>query len=157
MVPFPFEKLKGCACLLSHCSLVQLFATLWAVAQAPLSMGFCRQKYWSGLPCLTQGDLPDPGIKPGSPALQADSLPLAPPGANGPPQIHLFIYINNCKRQQFIAVYYKTWKRLFVTYYMKKFHNVLIPLIYLRDCPRIWHLLGHCIWFDICHFMFSVF
>jgi len=55
------------------------FTTPWIVAhQAPLSMGFPRQKYWSGLP-PPPGDLPDPGIKPVSPvspALQADSLPL---------------------------------------------------------------------------------
>ena len=43
--------------------------------QAPLSMGFSRQKYWSGLPCPSPGDLPDPGIEPWSPALQAESLP----------------------------------------------------------------------------------
>ena len=54
---------------------VQLFVTSWAVAlQAPLSMEFFRQEYWSGLPFPFLGDLPDPGIKPGSPALQADSL-----------------------------------------------------------------------------------
>ena len=51
--------------VLSHFSLVQLCATLWTVAlQAPLSMGFSRQEYWSGLPCSPQGDLPDPGIEP---------------------------------------------------------------------------------------------
>ena len=50
--------------------------TLWTVAcQAPLSMGFSRQEYWSGLPFPSPGDLPDPGIEPGSPALQADDLP----------------------------------------------------------------------------------
>ena len=50
--------------------------TSWTVAcQAPLSMGFSRQEYWSGLPFPSPGDLPSPGIKPGSPALQADSLP----------------------------------------------------------------------------------
>ena len=43
--------------------------------QAPLSMGFSSQEYWSGLPCPSPGDLPNPGIKPGSPALQAYSLP----------------------------------------------------------------------------------
>ena len=48
--------------------------------QAPLSMGFPRQEYWSGLPFPSPGDLPDPGIKPGSPTLQADSLPSEPPG-----------------------------------------------------------------------------
>ena len=50
--------------------------TPWTVAcQAPLSVGFSRQEYWSGLPFPSLGDLPNPGIKPGSPALQADSLP----------------------------------------------------------------------------------
>ena len=48
--------------------------TPWTVAQAPLSMRFSRQEYWSGLPCLPPGDLPNPGIEPGSPALQIDSL-----------------------------------------------------------------------------------
>ena len=60
---------------------VRLFATPRTVAyQAPLSMGFSRQEYWSGLPCSSPGDLPDPGIKPGSPALQTDSLPAELPG-----------------------------------------------------------------------------
>ena len=50
--------------------------TPWTVArQAPLSMGFPRQEYWSGLPFPSPGDLPDPGIEPSYPALQADSLP----------------------------------------------------------------------------------
>ena len=62
-----------CVCVraqsLSH---VQLFETPWTVAcQAPLSMGFFRQEYWSGLQFPAPGDLPVPGIKPGSPALQA--------------------------------------------------------------------------------------
>ena len=49
--------------------------TPWTIAhQAPLSMGFSRQEYWSGLPIPSPGNLPDPGIEPGSPALQADSL-----------------------------------------------------------------------------------
>ena len=52
-------------------SRVRLFANPWTVAyQAPPSMGFSRQKYWSGLPCLPPGHLPKPGIKPRSPALQ---------------------------------------------------------------------------------------
>ena len=50
-------------------------ATPWSIAcQAPLSMKFSRQEYWSGLPFPSPGDLPDPGIEPRSPALQADSL-----------------------------------------------------------------------------------
>ena len=58
-------------------SRVRLFATPWTVAyQAPQSMEFSRQEYWSGLPFPTPGDLPNPGIEPGSPALQTDALPV---------------------------------------------------------------------------------
>ena len=67
--------------VLSRFSHVWLFATPWAVArQAPLSMGFSGQGFWSGLPCPPPGDLPNPGIEPRSPALQADSLLLMPFG-----------------------------------------------------------------------------
>ena len=68
------EKVK----LLSR---VRLFATPWAVAdQAPRSMKFSRQEYWSGLPFPSAEDLPTPGIEAGSPALQADALLSEPPG-----------------------------------------------------------------------------
>ena len=70
-------------------SRVQLFATLRTVAhQVPPSMGFYRQEYWSGLPFPSPGDLPDPGIKPGFPALQADSLLSEPPGNPNLPKVH---------------------------------------------------------------------
>ena len=60
-------------------SRVRLSATPWTVAyQAPLSTGFSRQEYWSGLPFPSPGYLPNPGIKPRSPALQADALPSKP-------------------------------------------------------------------------------
>ena len=63
---------------LSH---VQLFATPWTVAyHAPPSMGFSRQEYWSRLPFPSPEDLPDPGIEPASPTLQADALLSEPPG-----------------------------------------------------------------------------
>ena len=63
---------------LSH---VQLFATPWTVAhQVSMSMGFSRQEYWSGLPFPSPGNLPNSGIKPRSPALQADSLLSGPAG-----------------------------------------------------------------------------
>ena len=62
-------------------SRVQLFVILWTVAyQAPPSMEFSRQEYWSGLPFPSPGDLPDPGIEPRSPSLQADALLSEPPG-----------------------------------------------------------------------------
>ena len=63
-------------------SRVQLFATPWTVAyQAPLFMEFSRQEYWTGLPFPSPGDLPDPGIEPRSPALQANALPSEPQGS----------------------------------------------------------------------------
>ena len=63
---------------LSH---VRLFVTPWTAAyEDPPSMGFSRQKYWSGLPFPSPGDLPDPGIEPESPAWQADALPSKLPG-----------------------------------------------------------------------------
>ena len=83
LAQFPIEHMASGPrmCVLSHFSRVQLFATLWTVVfQAPLSMGFSMQEYWSGLPLPTPGDLPNLGIEPASPALQADSLPTEPPG-----------------------------------------------------------------------------
>ena len=73
--------LKGLGCnICQSLSHVRFFVSPRTVArQAPLSMEFSRQEYWSGLPCASPGDLPHPGIKPGSPALQADSLPSEPP------------------------------------------------------------------------------
>ena len=59
---------------------VRLFATPWTVANQAPSMRFSRQEYWSELPFPSPEDLPDPGIEPGSPALQADTLPSEPPG-----------------------------------------------------------------------------
>ena len=71
-------------CMLSHFSHVQLSVTLWTVThQVPLSVGFSRQEYWSGLLCPPPRDFPDPGIEPHLLHLlhwQVDSLPPAPPG-----------------------------------------------------------------------------
>ena len=76
---------------------VQLLVTPWTVAnQAPLSTGFSRQEYWSGLPCAPSGDLPDPGFKlsyPVSPALLADSLPL---NHWGIPYTHMCVCVCVC-------------------------------------------------------------
>ena len=68
-------------CKYQSFSYAQLFVSPWTVAcQAPQSMEFSRQDYWSGLPFPSPGDLPNPGIKPGSPTLQADSFPTELPG-----------------------------------------------------------------------------
>ena len=82
------------ACLLSHLSHVQLFATLWTVAhQAPLSMGFFRQEYWSGLTCPPPRDLPDPKIECASlmsPALARRFFSTSP----GKPQTQVYLTPN---------------------------------------------------------------
>ena len=60
---------------------LQFFATLWTMTrQSPLSIGFSRQEYWSGLPCPPPGDHPNPGMEARSPGLQTNSLPSEPPG-----------------------------------------------------------------------------
>ena len=67
--------------LFSHSVVNNSLVTLWTAAgQAPLSMGFPRQEYWSGLPLPSPGDLPDPGIEPVSPALAGRLFTAAPPG-----------------------------------------------------------------------------
>ena len=79
-------------------SVVSLFVTLWTVAyQSPLSMEFPRQEYWSGLPCPAPGDLPNPGVKPISPAssaLQGDSLPLSHQGSPNKPILTHYFYLD---------------------------------------------------------------
>ena len=82
-------------CMLTHFSHVQLYVTLWAVThQALLSMGFSRQEYWSGLPCLLSGDLSDPGIKPTSlmsPALAGRFFTI---NATSEAPIHVYSRLN---------------------------------------------------------------
>ena len=78
-----------CVCVLVTQLCLILCDPLRTIAhQAPLSMELSRQEYWSGLPCPSPGDLSDPGIEPGSPALQADSLLSEPPR-----KLNLFILI----------------------------------------------------------------
>ena len=75
------EELKMGRKKVKSLSRVRFFAAPWTIAhQTPPSMEFSRQEYWSGLPFPSPGDLPDPGIEPGSPAMQADALPSEPPG-----------------------------------------------------------------------------
>ena len=90
------------ACVLSHFSCVQFFPAPWTVAhQAPMSMGFSRQEYWSGLPFLSPEDLPNPGIEPRSPSLQADSLTSEPPGK---PQLLSYWSLNVCVHYTVLSV-----------------------------------------------------
>ena len=73
---FSEERVSGCDATCESESVSHSVVSDSATLPAPLSMGFSRQEYWSVLPCPPPGDLPNPGIEPRSPALQADSLPL---------------------------------------------------------------------------------
>ena len=95
------ELIGGRGCCVIH-SVVSDFSIPWTVAcQAPLSMEFSRQEYWSGLPFPSPGDLPNPGIEPGSPALQADSLPSEPPGGRSKRDgTYLYIWLIHVVQQK---------------------------------------------------------
>ena len=97
----------SCMCMLSCFSHVQLFVTHWTVAcQAPLSVGLSRQECWSELPCPPPGDLPNPDIKPRSPALHVDSLSSELQVY----QIHHAVYLKY-KQFSFYKLYYKIGAR----------------------------------------------
>ena len=107
--------LQGDARFLNCFSCIWLFATPWTIArQAPLSMGFSGQEYWSRLPCPSPGDLPSPGIKPvslTSPTLASGSLPPVPPG--------------------------KPKVMLSVSFYVLNLDHVLFFFFQLTNCPMI--------------------
>ena len=105
--------------LFSHSVVSDSFATPWTRAyQAPLSMGFSRQEYRSGLPFPSPGDLPIPGIKSTSPALEADFFTAEPPGKPPTmlPTFYLFsvscsqLYFSNCDFENFQRIYYPVEK-----------------------------------------------
>ena len=99
-------------------SSIQLFETPWTIVhQAPLSMDFSRQEYWSGLPFPTPGGLPDPGIKPESPALAGGCFTTAPPGK--PTELcvytiytYTYVYIHT---HVYVHVYYKFSQFIYIS------------------------------------------
>ena len=106
-----------CLCVLSH---VQLFATPWTVAcQAPLSMEFSRQEYWSGLPCPSPGIFPTQGLNLHLLLWQAGSLPAAPPGKL------LILGIKKKKKKTNIHYCYLILKEMILVYAI---HPLLQPL-----------------------------
>ena len=138
-------------------SRVRLFATPWTIAwQAPLSMGFSRQEYWSGLPFPSPGDLPKPGIEPESPTLQADTLSSEPPGK---PSFKLnchYVISTHCIISIFL---YLLTNFMFVGHYMahpdegfKCTWNVLLGMVFCRcqvklvDCLiQVFYILLFCL------------
>ena len=94
-------------------SSVRLFATPWTVAyQAPQSMEFSRQEYWIRLPFPSPEDLPNPGIEPGSPALQAGALPCETREAQKIYIVHICIYM-------YIYIYAQTQRCIYAHFHIK--------------------------------------
>ena len=109
------------------CMLSRSFVTPWTVAlQAPLSMGFSTQEYWSGLLCSSPGDLPNLGIEPRSSILQANSLLSERPG---PWCVYIYIWI-------FISALHK-W------YYIHKFSYIVL---FLLNSMLSWREFHHYVW-----------
>ena len=92
------ETYECAMCVLSHSVVSDSLRPYGLACQAPVSMGFSRQQYWSGLPCPPPGDLPTPGIEPRSPALQVYSLPIEPPG-NPRKDIWMLMFKNSWKKK----------------------------------------------------------
>ena len=115
-------------------SRVRLFVTLWTVAhQAPPSMGFSRQEYWSGLPFPSPGDLPYPGIESRSPALQADALTSQLPG-----KFYCIYYFTYLLYTLFIPVYFcKNWGSDMIRwrpfFFLKKKFTELSVKLFLKN------------------------
>ena len=126
-------------------SRVQLFVTLWSITcQASLSMGFSRQEYWNGFPFAPPRDLPDPGIEPGSPAMQADSLLLSHRGSKLYLIVHIytlrtfviwniqsakiscFFFLSKNKRHSFQFL-----QELYWTMYKSQLHNIIFPKLFI--------------------------
>ena len=126
----------GVVYMLSH---VQLFATPWTITfQTPLSMGFPKQEqeYWSWLPFSPPGDLPDPGIEPGSPSLQADFLPLASPAK---PCINIYIYIH-------IYIYTHTHTHTHTYMYLYTANLIFLFLEWCWEQKLLGFLYPNCKW-----------
>ena len=134
-------------CVHVSCSVVPDFATAWTVAhQAPLSMRFSRQEHWSGLPFPSLGDRPDPRIQPGSPALQADSLPSGGTREaqlmDGPPYLRLGI-CGFSNYRWYSTITFTTEKFLHVkTLLTGGFLQALMPMA----CNLLCKWIQKCLW-----------
>ena len=131
----------------SRFSYVWLFEIPWTVAcQAPLSMGFSRQEYWSGLPCPSSGDLPDPGVEPRSPALQQILYHL---NHQGSPYTHILCLCNYLPMYLFLKFLYIIFSNLMAqctagTFYLEQQYcsgQSISPLSTLRQSLSISYLI----------------
>ena len=145
--PHPWEMLMIPQVKVKSLSRVRLFVTPWTGAyQASLSMGFSRQEYWSGVPFPSPGDLPDPGIKPGSPTLQAVTWPSEPP-KNGRWSLKPHAYTDGRYTECFLKDL-PTWNPIFPFYshrIVRHTFNNEIRTMKKFDSPNILRMFGICI------------
>ena len=139
---FYFPSILKTFTVQTHVSLVSrvwLFEAPWTIAcQAPLSVEFSRQEYWSGLPFPNPGDLPDPGMEPGSPALQADSLPSVSQSVQSLSRVQLFVTPWTAARQASLSITNSRSlpKPMSIELVMPSSHLILCrPLILLPSLP----------------------
>ena len=105
-------------CVLSHFCHVRLFATRWTVARkAPMSMGFSRQEYWSGLPCPPPGDLPDPGIELTSAASPALTAGFFTTSTTWEAQVSLYSHLKD------LAFVLSLGEKIYLSRFLKTFWN----------------------------------
>ena len=129
LTPWSYEDVLIHVCVHTQLlSRVLLFATSWTVAhQAPLSMGFSRQDYWSGLPYNPPGDLPNPGIEPRSPALWAEALTSEPPG-----KPHIRMRVGFLSFPSFIEI----WLAYNIVFVLDVYHDDMICLYITKWSPQ---------------------
>ena len=133
---------------------VWFFATPWTIAyEAPLSMGFFWQQYWSGLPFPSPGELPDPGIESGSPAFQADALPSEPLGK----PLQMGTLVNSPACSVFIL-----WPNSSTYNHVSKNKSrIIFPIIFssigylLVDVTRVCSVLKHLVEQTSLHWLFN--
>ena len=129
--------MPGWVCVLSHFSRVQLFAIPWTIdCQAPLSLGFSRQEYWSELPCPPAGDLPDPGLEPKSPAspvLAGRFINAEPPGK---PLMPANCWINTRIKPLSIPIPYRfSVLKIFASHFLSFFLQARVTPLYASVVP----------------------
>ena len=128
--------------LLSH---VQLFETAWT---APLSMQFSRQEYWSGLPFPSPEDLSDPGMEPGSPALQAESLPSEPPGkCYGPMEVGNLISVSSAFSKSSLYLW-KLLVHVLLKPSLEDFEHYFASMWNEYNCAVVWTFFGNTLLLD---------
>ena len=111
--------------------------TLWTVAlQAPLSMEFSRWEYWSGLPFPSPADLSDPGIEPGSPALQADYLPSEPPGKPPRAEFRVNVSWRHARTWTSWEEYYRCSSRMHCHSIVEELSSGKLRFVTLHSCTK---------------------